>query len=90
MLLGDFNAEPGAPELAPLFAPGAPLGLRDVTDGVEVTFHGFYYGSEPPAKIDYIFATPELACRRLAVWRDEADGVYLSDHYPLCAALERR
>ena len=61
--------------------------LVDVTCDIPFTFHD--YGRQK-LKIDYIFLSPSLADKVTAidVWRDERDGVYLSDHYPVCATLE--
>ena len=86
LLAGDFNACPGSPELAPLtHFPG--LSLRDVTASIPVTYHG--YGREQVScKIDYIFATPDFTAKSVCCWEDQTQGVYLSDHYPVCVELE--
>lgn len=89
VLMGDFNAEQGSPELAPLTAEHPPLGLRDITAEFPFTFHNFFRGQEPICKIDYIFVTPELRQGRVERWTDAENGVYLSDHYPICAELTR-
>ena len=36
--------------------------------------------------IDYIF-TKGFVCERVEKWEDERGGVFLSDHYPVCAVL---
>ena len=82
---GDFNAEPGAPELAALQKDGCAL--RDAAVAVPLTFHGYGLGCEPQQKIDYLFTSPELRVLACRAWTDEENGVYLSDHYPLCAEL---
>ena len=87
VLMGDFNATPGSPELAPLAGEDPPLGLRDLTAQLPLTFHNFYRGQEPCCKIDYLFATPQWKSAGVCRWMDEENGVYLSDHYPICARL---
>lgn len=84
-LVGDFNAVPGAPELAALAGWDAPE-LRDVTADIPATFHNFFRGDEL-CKIDYIFASPQLHVQAAGRWTDEERGVYLSDHYPVWAEL---
>lgn len=81
ILLGDFNACPDAPELAPLRAHTA---LRDVTADSGPTFHNYGQAAE---KIDYILATPEFLPESTKVWADCENGVFLSDHYPVEAVL---
>ena len=86
LLAGDFNACPGSPELAPL-DQFPVLSLRDVTASIPVTYHG--YGREQVAcKIDYIFATPDFTAKNVCCWIDRPQGIYLSDHYPVCVELE--
>lgn len=82
IILGDLNAEADSPELAAL--AGSPF--RNAAQGMGDTFHGFGRG-EPPCAIDYIL-TQGFACRGVEKWMDEQEGVYLSDHYPLCALLD--
>ncbi len=87
-LLGDFNAWPGAAELAVLTEFPA-LGLRDVTGALPVTFHNYHRPGEQPGKIDYILLTDPLRAGQAVCWTDEEDGVYLSDHYPVCVEVLR-
>ena len=61
--------------------------LRDAAVAVPLTFHGYGLGCEPQQKIDYLFTSPELCVLACRAWTDEENGVYLSDHYPLCAEL---
>lgn len=81
IIAGDMNAEPWDPEMAALKT--APY--RNVTEGVGVTYHGFGR-ADRPCSIDYIL-TRGFACGRVERWTEERDGVYLSDHYPVCAIL---
>lgn len=80
VLLGDLNA---APDSAPIeLIKESLLALTELTDKIPVTFHDYGVVEH---KIDYIFTTPDLATTVSAVgaWRDEHEGVYLSDHYPI-------
>lgn len=88
VLMGDFNATPGAPELAPLREPSS-FPLRDITADIPLSFHNFGLGQEPSGKIDYLFAGGGLRPERVRCWTDEENGVFLSDHYPICAELQR-
>ena len=83
ILLGDFNAEP---EDGVMQACRAREGLLDVTASIPVTFHG--YGTVAK-KIDYIFLSESLRERvqDVEAWTDVHEGIYLSDHYPICLYL---
>jgi endonuclease/exonuclease/phosphatase family metal-dependent hydrolase len=76
-LLGDFNARPTAPELAPLFER-----LRDAWtlagDGNGFTFPA----SEPTARIDYVLVSAQLTVSAVRVPAELG-----SDHRPLVAEL---
>lgn len=84
VILGDFNAFPDSDVIKMVNARGD---LVDVTCDIPFTFHD--YGRQE-LKIDYIFLSPSLAEKvtSIDVWRDERDGVYLSDHYPVCATFD--
>jgi endonuclease/exonuclease/phosphatase family metal-dependent hydrolase len=43
--------------------------------------------AERPECIDYIFLKGAVSCVHVEKWTEESDGVYLSDHYPVCAEL---
>ncbi len=81
ILVGDMNAEPGAPEIDLLQSS-----YQDHTRNIGATFHGF--GKESPVQIDYIFTRGDIGCSSIAKWTDQRDGIWLSDHYPICADLE--
>lgn len=84
ILAGDFNAEPDSEEMAQLeMHPG----LTNVTREIGATFHG-YGRADPPEQIDYIVLSGGVRCAGVCRWTDVEDGVYLSDHYPVCALLE--
>ncbi len=82
LLAGDMNAEPGSEEMQLVTRSS---GLRNLTEGIGITFHGF--GKVPPITIDYLFATKEFRCTALEKWTDREGPLYLSDHYPICAQL---
>lgn len=82
ILTGDMNAGPGSEEMAVMKEYPA---YRNVTEGIGITYHGF--GNGNPECIDYIFVKGALQCGHAEKWTDEKDGVYLSDHYPVCACL---
>lgn len=82
ILTGDFNAEPDSEEIG--LIEKTP-GFVNVTDGIGVTYHG--YGCENPESIDYIYVKGAETCGGAERWTDEENGVYLSDHYPVCAEL---
>ncbi len=83
ILAGDFNAEPDSEEMRPL---SAWEGLVNVTKNIGVTYHG-YGKADDPEQIDYIVLKGALACRNVAKWTDKENGVFLSDHYPVCADI---
>lgn len=81
IITGDMNAEPSSPEMAAAKHPP----YRNVTEGMGITYHG-YMRSETPCCIDYIL-TKGFVCESVEKWTDEREGVFLSDHYPVCAVL---
>lgn len=83
-LLGDFNATPDEETLRL-----CETKLTQLTDGIDSTFHDFGKRTAP-CKIDYIFSDAETAgrCANAVLWTDESDGIYLSDHYPVCVRIE--
>ena len=83
ILAGDFNAEPSSDEMAPLrHSPG----LRNVTERIGFTYHG-YMAADPPTQIDYIVTGGPVSCVSVEKWTQCENGVFLSDHYPVCAEL---
>lgn len=83
ILTGDFNAEPDSEEMRPL---SACPGLVNATKDIGVTYHG-YGKADAPSQIDYIVLKGDLRCENVRKWTDEENGVYLSDHYPVCAEI---
>ena len=83
IMAGDLNAEPDAEEMALL---RTYPGLTDATEGIGITYHG-YGMADPPEQIDYLILKGAVESRGAVRWMDEENGVYLSDHYPVCATL---
>lgn len=94
VLLGDFNDTPDSKTIH-LCKADESIGLFDTTSGITLTFHGFeiYNYSKGVEKIDdkidYIFVSKDLRNSVVSVstWEDVRNGVYLSDHYPVCTEL---
>ena len=83
ILAGDFNAEPDSEEMRPLRTfPG----LRNITGQIGFTYHG-YMAAQRPMQIDYILLRGPVACSNVEKWTQCENGVFLSDHYPVCAEL---
>jgi endonuclease/exonuclease/phosphatase family metal-dependent hydrolase len=84
VLLGDFNAFPDSETIKHCEACGF---LKELTKEVCGTFHGFGQTSQ---KIDYIYTTEEFAlrCESAKKWEDVHEGIFLSDHYPVCVEIK--
>lgn len=86
-ITGDFNAQPDDLCITTMTSyAGTPL--VDLTADSGLTFHGFGKCRAEQLKIDYIFADADTKCTKLTVCRDERDGVFISDHYPLMVEAE--
>ena len=83
ILTGDFNAEPDDEEMSLL---KTTPGLTVLTRETGITYHG-YYRSDPPSQIDYIVLRGGFRCESVEKWTECENGVYLSDHYPVCAEI---
>lgn len=81
IITGDMNAEPDSREMAVV----REYPFTNITEGIGITYHG-YMRTEPPCCIDYIL-TRGFVCEGIEKWEDKRDGVFLSDHYPVCAVL---
>lgn len=84
IFMGDFNTFPKDSELAEL---DAREDLYDLTASIDVTFHD-YGKPDRYQKIDFIYATHDFKLISADTWRDCYDGVWLSDHYPVCVEAE--
>ena len=93
MIMGDFNALPES-ETVRFCKENEVLPLIDLSADSGATFHNF--GKEDAAqwaidkKIDYIFADEETSKHEYTItkWEDSQNGIYLSDHYPLCCEID--
>ena len=86
VLMGDFNSYASSSVVAMPISGIANVKLAECTKDITVTFHN--YGKiSSDSKIDYIFTDGETkAC--YAVNDAHIDGIYISDHYPICAEIE--
>lgn len=85
ILLGDFNAYPDSQTMQ---LACSRTDIFDSTKEIQDTFHGF--GRREPEKIDYIFL-PKVWQNRVTgvtAWTDTSNGIYLSDHYPVCVIIK--
>ena len=76
LLLGDLNAEPGDPELDPLFQRLEDVWSDDLGPGLT------FPADDPVKRIDYILASSHFAVGNVEVLETEA-----SDHCPVVADL---
>ena len=86
VLTGDMNAHPDTACIG-LTAALREKSLKDATAEVKRTFHNFGRSDDKIVKIDYIF-TDATPCGAYAVEDTPVNGVYISDHYPVCAWIE--
>ncbi len=85
ILTGDMNALPDARCIRLPLSLSA-LGITDATAKLTHTFHGFGKYTEGK-KIDYIF-TNMASTKAYTVKDTPSEGVYISDHYPVCAEIQ--
>ena len=84
VITGDFNALPGTPEINFIVNAGA----ADATATLGGTFHAFGQRKDK-IKIDYIFTNADHSAEESYVVEDNpTDGVYISDHNPVCSFVE--
>jgi endonuclease/exonuclease/phosphatase family metal-dependent hydrolase len=94
IVTGDLNAGEGSAPLRRLtgVSPGGAVRLIDSfrvahpRAGDVGTFGGFE-GRRGGAKLDYVFVLPGTLVLDAAILRDNSDGRYPSDHYPVTAHL---
>lgn len=83
-ITGDFNAIPDSSEIQFILNAGA----SDATSTLGGTFHGFGARKEK-VKIDYIFTNADHNADDSYVVEDTpVNGVYISDHNPVCSFIE--
>ena len=92
ILTGDMNAEPHELCIRAVCSSEI-LSVKDASEAVTRTFHGFRGGSpyeNNGGKIDYIFTDMTPVDGGATAWEDCVEGRYLSDHYPVCVTLETK
>lgn len=88
VLCGDFNSEPHEDVIR--FA-NSRVDFKDFTTQFETTYHDF--GRKTTAcKIDYVFLSKQWWERveESKLWQDCHEGIYLSDHYPVCVKVREK
>ncbi len=100
-ILGDFNAEPGS-ETIEFCDNYEDIKITDITAESGASFHDFGgYANTPIAataaegeqagiKIDFIYSDIDTSkkVKTVTKWTEERYGVFLSDHYPICAEID--
>ncbi len=91
MLTGDLNAGEDSPPLAVLRAGGLRDAFRDMHPKAVLvgTFNGFR-GASDGAKIDYVLVDESWSTISSAIVRENDEGRYPSDHFPVVAEIVRR
>lgn len=83
IITGDFNMESDWKEMDVLKKYPEYI---NITENIGVTYHGFWKGNRQTS-IDFVLVRGSVRCDSLVKWTDEENGLYLSDHYPVCAVL---
>ena len=86
IILGDFNAEPGAPEITTI-KKGNGFNLFCAHGEKGDTFHRWKGTGEK--KIDWILCSENLTVKNAGVITTSYDGFYPSDHWPVKATVKR-
>lgn len=86
VLTGDMNAEPTS-DCIKVALDLKGRNVKDATAAIERSFHNFGNPPNEYIKIDYIFTDAD-PIEAYAVKDEPVDGVYISDHYPICAWIE--
>ena len=89
VVMGDFNLKWGQSACVKKFAEQKELPLNKITGPYPATYHNFGTVDEG-YEIDYIIVTDELKdkVQSVTMWEDEHNGIFLSDHYPICAEID--
>lgn len=80
IVTGDFNMEPDWKEMEVL---KKYPDFTNITENIGVTYHGYWKGNGQSC-IDFMIVRGDIRCENLTKWTDEQNGLYLSDHYPVC------
>ena len=89
ILLGDFNLVDGKSAEIEWLEAQDVFPLKRISKTYPATFHNF--GKNPDyGTIDYIYATPDVSesAKKVKLWKDECEGIYLSDHYPISVEVK--
>ena len=84
LLLGDLNAEPDSDTIR-FINECESRKFTELTAELDGSFHAY---GKCFKKIDFIFASGNINGFGAKLWDECHDGVYLSDHYPVCAEFE--
>ncbi len=88
ILTGDMNAVPESPVIKTILGfTGAGEKMEDKTAAAGFTFHD-NHPERTQIKIDYVFSNLPADPAKAMKMVDEKDGITVSDHYPVGAALE--
>ncbi len=88
VITGDMNATPLSPEIIAFTTSIPDRHFVDCTESISGTFHGFGKKTEY-SKIDYIFTDAKTdPSASYAIVDLPKEGVYMSDHLPVCAYIE--
>lgn len=87
LITGDMNALPDS-AVVPEFC-NKDLGIVEITDNItDGTFHKWGEKLNDKIKIDYIFTNAETSQKPSElVTKYQKDGVYCSDHFPVCGYI---
>ncbi|UUX34399.1 endonuclease/exonuclease/phosphatase family protein [Fundicoccus culcitae] len=91
IIMGDFNTLPTEGWLDPLLNSrqlnNSYNHLKQTNPHKLLTFHE-YKGTKEGLPIDHIFSTKDLEIQQSQIIRDEFNGCYPSDHYPVIVDFE--
>ena len=79
VIMGDFNAEPGSPEIGLMTASGLQDALAFIEPPPAFTFHA----ADPYQRIDYIWVSPDLTYSGVSLLTGTA-----SDHFGVLATID--
>ena len=90
-ICGDFNSRSDS-ETIRYCENYADFPIVELNKGCGLTCHNYgqYKMGDPYDHIDYIYVNKATADKpfTVTVWTDCRDGIWLSDHYPICAEVE--
>lgn len=95
IVMGDFNATPDS-KLIKKFTAGEYTSSRFVAvqdlkrDLYEKSTMSHFKGKDKGMHIDYIFVSEDLEIIDVDIIKDNIDGKYPSDHYPLIAEIRKK